>query len=353
MPSCAGRRTTRAARRWLAPRSGAELLTQHAAQTHVEPQLTTIALFLNTRVAALRRHARAPRAERAASIAAPSCAPSAARSAATPTCQILPPNFPGYVRYCPYDAPDLRTARRLVAASGTRGMRVTVWSSRVPRARRTDRRCAPAPPRLPRRAEGDPGRCARQLLRADLRFAHARAGGHVLLGADYPAPSNFLAHLLSCAAFQPASANNLNLAEFCRPGDRRPDALGGAHADGRTRSSPTANGPESTTRSSTPPRGCRSTTPAPSSCCRGAWAATATTRSTAPSSTSSGCDRCGRRLEAGPRVGDSRHVHPARLSADATIGGIATRPGAIGLASPRYGREGANASLLRSMALGR
>src|SRR6185295_18736541 len=47
---------------------------------------------------------------------------------ATPTCQILPPNFPGYVRFCPYDAPDLRSARRLVRASGTRGMRVVVWA---------------------------------------------------------------------------------------------------------------------------------------------------------------------------------------------------------------------------------
>ena len=42
------------------------------------------------------------------------------------TCQILPPNVPGYVRSCPYGAPDLGTARRLVAASGTRGMLVTV-----------------------------------------------------------------------------------------------------------------------------------------------------------------------------------------------------------------------------------
>lgn len=56
---------------------------------------------------------------------------------ATPTCQVLPPGLLGYRRYCPYtrdpDAsgrwkgPDLRRARRLVAASGTRGTRVTVW----------------------------------------------------------------------------------------------------------------------------------------------------------------------------------------------------------------------------------
>jgi peptide/nickel transport system substrate-binding protein len=60
--------------------------------------------------------------------------------AATPTCQILPPGLIGYHRYCPYtrdpagatgrwQAPDLVRARRLVAESGTRGDRITVWGS--------------------------------------------------------------------------------------------------------------------------------------------------------------------------------------------------------------------------------
>jgi peptide/nickel transport system substrate-binding protein len=57
---------------------------------------------------------------------------------AQPTCQVLPPNFPAYRPYCPYTAdrsaanrwvaPDLDRARRLVAASGTKGERVTVWT---------------------------------------------------------------------------------------------------------------------------------------------------------------------------------------------------------------------------------
>lgn len=56
--------------------------------------------------------------------------------AASPTCQILPPSTPGYERYCPYTidpdrgiwkAPNLHRARRLIAASGTRGTRITVW----------------------------------------------------------------------------------------------------------------------------------------------------------------------------------------------------------------------------------
>jgi peptide/nickel transport system substrate-binding protein len=56
---------------------------------------------------------------------------------ATPTCQVLPPGFLGYHRYCPYtvrpaadgkyNGPDLARARALVAASGTRGDRVDVW----------------------------------------------------------------------------------------------------------------------------------------------------------------------------------------------------------------------------------
>ena len=56
------------------------------------------------------------------------------RKLARPTCQILPPGFPGHQPYCPYtarpnaagvwQAPDLVRARRLIAGSGTSGMRV-------------------------------------------------------------------------------------------------------------------------------------------------------------------------------------------------------------------------------------
>jgi peptide/nickel transport system substrate-binding protein len=56
---------------------------------------------------------------------------------ASPLCQALLPGLAGYRRYCPYTrnprpdgrwaAPDLARARRLVAASGTRGQVVDVW----------------------------------------------------------------------------------------------------------------------------------------------------------------------------------------------------------------------------------
>lgn len=59
-------------------------------------------------------------------------------SVAQPTCQAVPPTVPGYRRYCPYTvdpdssgewkAPDFAKARELVAASGTKGERIVVWT---------------------------------------------------------------------------------------------------------------------------------------------------------------------------------------------------------------------------------
>ena len=57
---------------------------------------------------------------------------------AQPTCQILPPNFPGYAPYCPYTAgsdttkwtgTDIAKAKQLVQESGTAGMKVVVNSA--------------------------------------------------------------------------------------------------------------------------------------------------------------------------------------------------------------------------------
>jgi peptide/nickel transport system substrate-binding protein len=61
------------------------------------------------------------------------------RETEVPTCQLLPPGIQGYAPSCPFTVnpnpagtwtgPDLARARRLVAASGTRGMRVEFWGS--------------------------------------------------------------------------------------------------------------------------------------------------------------------------------------------------------------------------------
>ena len=69
-----------------------------------------------------------------------------------PTCQMLPPGFQGYTPSCPFTVnpnsagtwtgPDLAKARRLVAASGTRGMKVEFWGRAGARAGPSGATCA-------------------------------------------------------------------------------------------------------------------------------------------------------------------------------------------------------------------
>ena len=149
-----------------------------------------------------------------------------------PTCQLLPPGFQGYTPACPFTVnpnragvwigPDLAKARRLVAASGTRGMRVEFWGSE------------PWP---------GIGRYFRTLLRKlgyrselrtfdDLHLILENASPTTpqlgLWGwiADSAGPFTFLQPLISCGA-------ETNLSRFCNP------AL-----DARMQQAAAASGPE-------------------------------------------------------------------------------------------------------------
>jgi peptide/nickel transport system substrate-binding protein len=126
-----------------------EVKTQYASQVHVNPLRRVTYLFMNTRVPPFDD----VRVRRAVNFAVDRAAAGRASTGfvgAEPTCQILPPDFPGYQGYCPYtlhpgdhewSAPDLARARRLVAASGTRGVLVTVWE---PKRHRGEARLATA-----------------------------------------------------------------------------------------------------------------------------------------------------------------------------------------------------------------
>jgi peptide/nickel transport system substrate-binding protein len=113
-----------------------EVRTQYASQLHTNPVAGVTYLFFNTRIPPFDD----VRARRAVNYAADRAAASRVSSrgpGGPPNCQILPPDFPGFQRYCPYTAranaaaswrgPDLERARRLVTASGTRGALVTLW----------------------------------------------------------------------------------------------------------------------------------------------------------------------------------------------------------------------------------
>lgn len=142
------------------------------------------------------------------------------------TCQVLPPNFPGYRPYCPYTArpdpsgewtgPDLGRARELVDASGTEGVAVTLWSLR-PRFGAVGSYLTEVLDSLGYRASleerDDPMEYFNQVN--DSRNG-VQAG---LIGwfTDLPIPSNMV-QLLQCDTYRTADPRNLNASQFCDPG---------------------------------------------------------------------------------------------------------------------------------------
>jgi peptide/nickel transport system substrate-binding protein len=140
-------------------------------------------------------------------------------AAANATCQILPPQLPGHRRYCPYTrdqrpderwrGPDLRRARQLVAQSGTKGMKVNVWTEpSLPRVE--DNAVLTALRRLGYRAS--------LALLPESRFFTFTADpdNHAQIigagwSADYPAASNFIGKL-TCAR-----ARTFDNSGFCDP----------------------------------------------------------------------------------------------------------------------------------------
>ena len=117
----------------LPPSRRRQLMTQYASQIHTELVPLTFYYFMNTRVPPFND----VRVRRALNYALDRAALARIYNA-QPACQVVPPQMPGYRPYCPYtmhphdngawSAPDLATARRLIAASGTKGMRVKVIS---------------------------------------------------------------------------------------------------------------------------------------------------------------------------------------------------------------------------------
>ena len=141
---------------------------------------------------------------------------------AAPTCQVLPPGFPGYSPYCPWtkdgqapwSAPDLARAGQLVAESGTKGDRVdiVVANDRVQKAIGQYILVVlfklGYDPRLKSLPDG-------------VQAAYVQnSRNHVEVGLsqwhqDFPAPSDLLEGRLSCDSFVPDSDASPNISGFC------------------------------------------------------------------------------------------------------------------------------------------
>ena len=193
--------------------------TQHAGLLEISPWDITWALALNTRaapfdnVSARRAFNYALDRRRLTDLAL-------GAGVGEVTCQVLPPDFQGYRRYCPYTAepggggawtaPDLARARQLIRSSGTRGQAVIV---RIPSwfdIREPARRYIVS-------VLDDLG--YRASVRPITAFTGKSAGQVTYTGwyPDYAAPGGFIPPTLTCAGYSPVPAQNTNFAEFCDP----------------------------------------------------------------------------------------------------------------------------------------
>jgi peptide/nickel transport system substrate-binding protein len=118
------------------------LATRHPGQVHTNAAAELDYMFLNVHTAPF-NDVRVRRAINYATDRRTTAELAGAPELAQSTCQILPPGHAGYTPSCRYTlspntagtwiAPDLETAHRLIEQSGTRGMKVTVWTFKAKR----------------------------------------------------------------------------------------------------------------------------------------------------------------------------------------------------------------------------
>ena len=199
------------------------VLTRDAGRFHTDAQPATFWWFLNTRVPPFDD----VRVRRALNFAVDRQALNGlAGGLDTISCQVLPPDLPGYRPYCPYtrdpngagtwSAPDLTKARSLVAASRTAGTRIEVATLPFPVPLGIGRYFVT----LLRRLGYQPSLL---VLPPEKYNAYVGDSRHkVQLGtagwfADSLAASNFLEPIMTCASFVPKSTSNSNWFEYCNP----------------------------------------------------------------------------------------------------------------------------------------
>jgi len=200
-----------------------EVTTRFTNQVHTFSQPGTLGIALNTNLAPFDD----VRVRRALNYAFDRDAAVKAFQPALPTCQLLPPNFPGYRPYCPYTlnpgpggtwtAPDLARAQRLIAASHTVGTRVTVWaitigpvSVALAKLFASEMNGLGYPTTL--RTIATPTKYFSFVANSNNRVQAAFAAW----GADYAAASNFM-DLMRCSSFLPGSGRNESIAQLCDP----------------------------------------------------------------------------------------------------------------------------------------
>jgi ABC-type transport system substrate-binding protein/class 3 adenylate cyclase len=175
--------------------------TRFPAQLHLTPSPTIFILNLNTRRGPF-TDVRARKALAYALDRQRAVAETGGGDFAAPSCQMLPPSFPGYRPYCPYagrgGAPDLAKALALARQTGARGRVVRVVETRLgpfgPPSEEAERSLRLLGYHVEARRYSS-------LEKYIAAVNNARGVDVAVTGwtADYPAPSDFLVSLLACS----------------------------------------------------------------------------------------------------------------------------------------------------------
>lgn len=202
-----------------------EIGTKYAEQAHVNPLTALWYLAMNNNLAPFDNE----KARQAVNFAVDRAAAVklyGGEQLAAPVCTILPPAFPGHVDDCQYTAgapaatwtgPDVERAKQLVQESGTAGQEVGIVVQ-------DDEVNAALGEYLQSVLTSIGYKATVKPLSSNIQFTYIQNTNNkaqISLTSwyqDYPAASNFLNVLLSCASFRPGSDSSINIAGFCDKG---------------------------------------------------------------------------------------------------------------------------------------
>jgi peptide/nickel transport system substrate-binding protein len=198
-----------------------EISSKYSAQAHINPLTAMWYLALNTNMAPFNnedaRQAINWAVDRSSLVKL-----YGGTSLAQPACTILPPNFPGHVDTCAYtkgggttwSAPDLSKAKALVAESGTAGTAIGVVVQNDSVNQSIGLYMVSLLNQLGYKA-------TLKSLSDNIQYNYIQnTKNNVQMSLtqwyqDYPAASDFLQVLLSCASFHPGSDSSINIAGYC------------------------------------------------------------------------------------------------------------------------------------------
>jgi peptide/nickel transport system substrate-binding protein len=201
-----------------------EMGTKYASRVHINPQTAVYYFSLNTRLPPFNdvnlRKALNYAVDRNALVKI-----YGGPNLAQPTCQILPPNFPGYEPYCPYtkgdtssgkwQGPDMAKAKQLLAKVKGRG-KVAVVTDTTSTGRSLGLYFVSLLKQFGYQA-------SLKTFNAGIEFQLLEnSSNNVLIGysqwfQDYPAASDFINVLVSCDTLRLGTTANNNLAYYCNP----------------------------------------------------------------------------------------------------------------------------------------